>query len=146
MSIIKSSLCATVLITAMGMVTVGANAGDKPLIEGAPTKHQGFKTVKQQEVALDGQIPGMEGRKLRVRLLTIEPGGHIKVHKHSNRPAAFYVISGATTITYGDGSTKRFPAGTTGYATVDTIHYHKNNENEPAVFVAADIVQPKKKK
>ena len=145
MTTFKPTLYAAVLITTMGMATFGATAGDKPLIKGAPTKHQGFKTAVKQEVALDGQIPGMEGRKLRVRLLTIEPGGHIKVHSHKNRPAAFYVVSGATTITYGDGSSKRFPAGTTGYATVDTVHYHKNNEKEPAVFVAADIIQPKKK-
>jgi len=145
MSILKPTLYTAVLVTAMGMATVGAYAGDKPLIKGAPTKHQGFTTPAKQEVDLDGQIPGMEGRKLRVRLLTIAPGGHIKVHSHKNRPAAFYVVSGATTITYGDGTTKRFPAGTTGHATVDTVHYHKNNESVPAVFVAADIIQPKKK-
>ena len=145
MSIIKPTLFTAIMATILGLASIQANAADQPMIKGAPTKHQGFKTVKKQLVDLDGQIPGMEGRQLRVRLLTIQPGGHIKVHKHTNRPAAFYVISGATTITYGDGSTKRFPAGTTGYATVDTIHYHKNNENEPVVFVAADIIQPKKK-
>lgn len=145
MSIIKPTLYAAILVTTLGLVTFETNAAEQALIKGAPTKHQGFKTVKKQLVDLAGQIPGMEGRQLRVRLLTIQPGGHIKVHKHTNRPAAFYVISGATTITYGDGTSKRFPAGTTGYATVDTIHYHKNNEKEPAVFVAADIIQPKKK-
>lgn len=145
MSIIKPTLYAAILVTTFGLVSVETNAAEQPLIKGAPTKHQGFKTVKKQQVDLAGQIPGMEGRQLRVRLLTIQPGGHIKVHKHTNRPAAFYVISGATTITYGNGTTKRFPAGTTGFATVDTIHYHKNNEKEPAVFVAADIIQPKKK-
>jgi len=145
MSIIKPTLYAAALVTTMGMTTSVVNAGDKPLIKGAPTEHQGFTTPAKQEVDLTGQIPGMEGRKLRVRLLTIAPGGHIKVHSHKNRPAAFYVVSGATTITYGDGTTKRFPAGSTGYATVDTVHYHMNNEKVPAVFVAADIIQPKKK-
>ncbi|MDH5631573.1 MAG: cupin domain-containing protein [Gammaproteobacteria bacterium] len=145
MLILKPSLCSAILVTTMGITSFGVYAGDKILIEGGPTKHQGFNTVKKQEVDLDGQIPGMEGRKLRVRLLTIDPGGHIKSHSHKNRPAAFYVISGATTVTYEDGTTRRFPAGTTGYATVDTVHYHRNNENEPAVFVAADIIQPKKK-
>ena len=145
MSILKPAIYAAALVTTISVATIEAQAADQALIKGAPTEHQGFSTKAKQEVDLDGQIPGMEGRKLRVRLLTIEPSGHIKVHSHKNRPAAFYVISGATTITYGDGTSKRFPAGTTGYATVDTVHYHKNNENEPAVFVAADIIQPKKK-
>lgn len=140
----KPAIYTAFLAIAMVMGIVYTSAAKSPLIQGAPTEHQGFKTEKKQVVDLDGQIPGMEGRQLRLRLLTIEPGGHIKVHSHKNRPAAFYVISGATTITYGDGTVKRFPAGTTGYAKVDTVHWHKNNEKEPAVFVAADIVQPKK--
>jgi len=112
---------------------------------GAPTSHKGFKTLKKQVVELGPEIPGMEGRQLRIRLLTIEPGGHIKVHNHKNRPAAFYVIQGATTVTYGDGTVKRFPVGSTGYADKNTTHWHQNNEKEPVVFLAADIFQPQKK-
>lgn len=112
---------------------------------GAPTSHKGFETLKKQVVELGPEIPGMEGRELRIRLLTIEPGGDIKVHSHKNRPAAFYVIQGATTITYGDGTVKRFPVGSMGHADKNTTHWHHNNEGEPVVFLAADIFQAKKK-
>lgn len=93
---------------------------------------------------LGTEIPGMEGGQLRLRLLTIEPGGHIKVHSHKNRPATFYVIQGETTITYADGMVKHFPAGSMGFADKETVHWHKNNEQELLIFVAADIFQPKK--
>ena len=112
---------------------------------GAPTSHKGIKTLKKQVVELGSEIPGMEGRELRIRLLTIEPGGYIKVHSHKNRPAAFYVIQGVTTITYGDGTVKRFPVGSMGYADKNTTHWHRNEGKETVVFVAADIFQPKKK-
>lgn len=111
----------------------------------APTSHKGFKTLTKQVVELGPEIPGMEGRQLRLRLLTIEPGGHLKVHSHKNRPAAFYVIQGTTTVTYGDGTVKRFPVGSMGYADRNTIHCHQDNEEEPVVFVAADIFRPKAK-
>ncbi|MES9956749.1 MAG: cupin domain-containing protein [Sedimenticola sp.] len=121
-----------------------AFAGDTPRVQGAPETNRGFSTLLKQAVELGQEIPGMDGRQLRLRLLTIEPGGHIKVHSHKNRPAAFYVIRGATTITYGDGTVKRFPAGSMGYADKNTVHWHRNNGSESVVFVAADIFQPKK--
>ena len=112
---------------------------------GAPTEHKGFETLKKQVVDLGPEIAGMEGRQLRIRLMTIEPGGQIKVHSHKNRPAAFYVIGGETTITYGDGAVKSFPAGSMGYADKNTVHWHQNNGKERLVFLAADVFQPKKK-
>lgn len=112
---------------------------------GAPTSHKGFEAVKKQVVDLGSEIPGMEGRELRLRLLKIEPDGNIKVHSHKNRPAIFYVIQGETTITYGDGTVKSFPTGSMGFANKDTVHWHTNNGKEPVVFVAADIFQPKNK-
>ncbi|TNF91575.1 MAG: cupin domain-containing protein [Gammaproteobacteria bacterium] len=131
-----------VVTTAFGIAP--CVAADAPLVQGAPANNKGFETIKKQTVDLGSEIPGMESRQLRIRLLTIEPGGHIKVHSHKNRPAAFYVIQGATTIIYGDGTVKRFPAGTMGYANKNTVHWHRNNEKEPAVFVAADIFQSEK--
>lgn len=113
-----------------------------PLVQGAPTASKGFETLGKQVVDLDREIPGMQGRQLRLRLLSIAPGGHIKVHSHKNRPATFYVIQGATTVVYDDGTARRFPAGTMGHANGRTTHWHQNNGKVPAVFVAADVFQP----
>ena len=132
-----------ILAATVGFGAAAAIAADGPLVQGAPTSNKGFSTPQKQVVDLQSEIPGMESRQLRLRLLTIEPGGHIKVHSHKNRPAAFYVIQGATTITYGDGTVKRFPAGSMGHANKNTVHWHRNNEKVTAIFVAADIFQPK---
>lgn len=131
-------------VIAAGLVFMGGlvASADMPLVQGAPKTSKGFETLKTQTVDLGPEIPGMEGRQLRLRLLRIAPGGHIKVHSHAKRPAAFYVIEGATTVVYGDGTAKRFAAGSTGYANRKTVHWHRNNEDVPVVFVATDIFQP----
>ena len=49
----------------------------------APKGNKGFKTTKSQVVELGPEIAGMEGRQLRLRLLTIEPGGYIEMNSNS---------------------------------------------------------------
>ena len=82
----------------------------------APKDNKGFKTAKSEVVELGPEIPGMEGRQLRLRLLTIEPGGHIGVHSHKDRPAVVYFLQGTDTVIFGDGSVKTFKPGDTGSA------------------------------
>lgn len=107
----------------------------------APDSHQGLDVQVLQSVALGPEIEGMDGRQLRLRLLTIEPGGHIALHSHSNRPAVAYVLEGTTTVTFGDGTVRRFSAGDSISADGRTTHWHKNNEGVKAVVVAADIFE-----
>jgi quercetin dioxygenase-like cupin family protein len=119
-------------------------AADLPLVQGAPLNDKGFVILKKQFVDLGPNMSGMESGQLRIRLLTIEPGGHSKAHSHKNQPETFYIIQGAATVFYGDGTVKRLPAGSMGYANKNTVHWLQNNGKEPVIFVAADIFQPKK--
>ena len=49
-------------------------------------------------VDLDGGIEGMEGRRLRMRLVAIGPGGVFgPVHDHVGRPGTVYVLQGTIT-------------------------------------------------
>ncbi len=49
-------------------------------------------------VDLGPEIPGMEGRQLRLRMVTIEPGGVFgPVHDHRGRPGTVYVLQGTIT-------------------------------------------------
>ena len=110
----------------------------------APKGNKGFKTTKTEMVELGAEIAGMEGRQLRLRLLTIEPGGYIGIHSHKDRPAVVYFLQGTDTVTFGDGSVKTFKPGDTGSASHDTTHWHRNDGKEPVVFVAVDILHKKK--
>lgn len=112
--------------------------------EEAPHGNQGFKANTLQTIDLGAEISGMEGRQLRLRVLTIEPGGHIGIHSHKDRPAVVYFLKGTDTVVLGDGKTKTLKPGDSGTADHNTTHWHQNSGNEPVVFIAVDILHKKK--
>ena len=107
--------------------------------QAAPADNQGFSTAAKQIVDLGPEIEGMAGRQLRMRLITIEPGGHNAVHSHADRPVVVYFLQGTDTVTFGDGSEQVFRSGDTSSANKDTTHWHRNDGEEPVVFVAVDV-------
>ena len=133
------------LLTAAA-VAVGLSWAPSVTIAGqdAPKEHKGFKTLKTQVLDLAPEIPGMEGRQLRLRLLQIEPGGHIGIHSHKNRPSVVYFLQGADTVTFGDGSSKTFHPGDTTSASRNTTHWHRNDGKDAVLLIAADVRKVKK--
>jgi quercetin dioxygenase-like cupin family protein len=83
----------------------------------------------------------MAGWQLRLRTLKIEPGGHIALHDHKDRPAVVVFQQGTDTVTNGDGSSKTFKAGDTTAEGVKTVHWHKNTSSDDVLFVTADLVK-----
>ena len=112
--------------------------------ENPPVATEGLETLMTEFVDLEQEIEGLQGRQLRLRLLSLKPGGHIGLHSHKDRPAVAYVIQGTTTVTFEDGTIKRFSAGSTISANRNTTHWHRNDENQPALFVAVDILKTAK--
>jgi quercetin dioxygenase-like cupin family protein len=138
--ILKSACLATAplaLVMALILPAVGQASE-------APKGNKDFKTTKTEVVDLGPEIAGMEGRQLRLRLLTIEPGGYIGNHSHKDRPAVVYFLQGTDTVTDGDGSVKTFKPGDSGSANHETTHWHRNDGKEPVVFIAVDILHKKK--
>ena len=105
----------------------------------APKENKGLKLTKKQSVDLAPEIAGMEGRELRMQMVTIDPGGHIRLHDHKDRPAVSYFLQGTDTVTFGDGTTKVFHPGDTAFADKNTLHWHRNDGKEPVVFVIVDV-------
>jgi quercetin dioxygenase-like cupin family protein len=110
----------------------------------APKENKNFSTVKSQSVDLGPEIEGMAGRQLRMRLLKIEPGGHIGIHSHKDRPAMVYFLQGTDTVIAEDGSSKTFHAGDMSGATKDTTHWHRNDGKDDVLLVAVDVFHPTK--
>jgi len=128
-------------LVALGMVlSQGLQAADSN--QAAPKDNKGFKASKTTVVDLAPEIEGMQGRQLRLRLLAIEPGGHIAVHSHKNRPAVVYFLKGVDTVIAEDGSSKQFRPGETSTATKNTTHWHRNDGKELVELIAVDIFQP----
>ncbi|GEC55492.1 quercetin dioxygenase-like cupin family protein [Bradyrhizobium japonicum] len=109
----------------------------------APKDNKGYTTSKTTVVELGPEFPGMEGRQLRLRLLTIEPGGHIGLHDHKERPAVVYFLQGNDTVIRDDGTSQTFKAGDVTGEPGTTIHWHRNDGKDAVIFVTADIFKPK---
>jgi quercetin dioxygenase-like cupin family protein len=104
-----------------------------------PKDNKGFKATVEQAVDLGPEIEGMQGRQLRLRILTIEPGGHIGIHSHKDRPAVVYFLRGTDTVASEDGTVKVYRPGDTSSATKDTTHWHRNDGKESVILIAVDV-------
>src|SRR6266496_853461 len=59
-------------------------------------------------VDLGPEIEGMAGRQLRMRMVTIEPGGVFgPIHDHKDRPGMVYILQGTITD-HRDGVAKEY--------------------------------------
>ena len=65
------------------------------------------------EVLQEEDVGTLDGdRKMRIVMFTMQPGAEVPEHKH-NGPGLRYVLDGAITISWKDGSEKTFKAGET---------------------------------
>jgi len=90
-------------------------------------------------VDLGPEIEGsMAGRQLRMRKITIEPGGFFALHSHKDRPGTVYVLEGRITETRND-VTKEYGPGEVWFENKETNHRVENKGTAPATFIAVDI-------
>jgi quercetin dioxygenase-like cupin family protein len=89
---------------------------------------------------LGEHYPDLASRDQRIRLLTIEPGGEVAWHDHSDRPALIYVVSGQIVE---HRSSCAMPivhvAGTTAMEIGDFSHWWKNESQEPVTLISTDL-------
>ena len=91
-------------------------------------------------VDLASEIEGMDGRQLRMRMVTIEPGGVFgPVHDHKGRPGTVYVLQGTITDHRGGTATDYGP-GVGWPEDRYTVHWLENKGTVPAVEISVDVV------
>jgi mannose-6-phosphate isomerase-like protein (cupin superfamily) len=109
--------------------------------EAPPTENVGLTAEALGTIPLAGEFAEVGSRVLRMRLLTVEPGGAIALHNHTNRPSVEYVLSG-TAIEVRGAETIMHEAGTNVVADHTTEHFWRNTGTEPLVLLAVDIFEP----
>ena len=62
-----------------------------------PTENKGVKSEALRSIDLAAEIDGIGNRPLRMRKITVEPGGVLGLHTHKDRPAVNYFLQGAIT-------------------------------------------------
>ena len=109
--------------------------------EQAAPETQGVKTELLGTVDLGPEIEGMEGRELRMRLVTIEPGGvYGPVHDHVDRPGIVYILEGTITD-HRDGVATDYGPGLGWPEDRDTVHWLENRGTTMAVEISVDVVR-----
>ena len=138
-------------IAILGVLTLSAqpvSAGECPADKIKPNAQQmvDYKPVGVTDVTLGaidlGKQPAhIEGRELRFRKLTIEPGGVVPWHSHGDRPALIYVAEGeihefasncAAPIVHKAGDLRR--------ETSEVSHWWKNLGDTTVILLVADVL------
>ena len=92
-------------------------------------------------VDLGPEIEGMAGRQLRMRMVTIEPGGVFgPIHDHQDSPGIVYILEGTITDHRNGVATDHGP-GVGWPEDRSTTHWLENRGTVPAVEVSVDIVR-----
>jgi len=135
----KRNAVMIILILAIGIAIgmIGSqliNAQQQP-----PTKAKGItaKTVASLELA--PQIPELQGRYLRGRIVTFEPGGYAPVHSHKDRHGFVYVLQGTFSDCKPDGKFAELHEGQAETEGKDVVHWPENRGTKPLIILAVDI-------
>ena len=101
----------------------------------------GVVTQELATVDLAGEIEGLEGRQLRMRLVTIAPGGVFgPLHDHVDRPGLVYILQGTITD-HRDGTSTDYGPGVGWPEDRHSVHWLENRGSVAAIEVSVDIVR-----
>ena len=101
---------------------------------------RGVTVQELRTVDLAREIEGMAGHQLRMRMVTIEPGGVFgPIHDHRGRPGTVYILQGTITD-HRDGVATDYGPGVGWPEDRDTVHWLENRGTSPAVEISVDIV------
>jgi quercetin dioxygenase-like cupin family protein len=107
-----------------------------------PTETKGVKISPPTALDLSQEVDGVQGRQLRLRVVTIEPGGVVAVHSHKGRPAVAYVVQGTVTESRVDAGSREWSQGESWTEDKDTTHWAENKGDKAVVIVAVDVFKP----
>ncbi len=110
--------------------------------EQAPTENKGVNVSPPTALELGNEIDGVQGHQLRLRVVTIEPGGVGAVHSHKGRPAVAYVMKGTLTEHREGGWVEEGKTGDSFVETKEVTHWAENKGSEPVVVLAVDVFKP----
>ena len=92
-------------------------------------------------IDLAREIEGMESHELRMRMVTIEPGGVLgPLHDHKGRPGTVYILQGVITD-HRNGVATDYGPGLGWPEDRETTHWLENRGTIPAVEISVDIVR-----
>ena len=110
-------------------------------VPGAPAAQVGVAVRRLGGQPLDHDFHALQGRELRLRELTIAPGGSITLLRHDQRPGVAYILEGQMLEWRGPGFTPReIGPGEAVFEATGVSHWWRNEGTSPARPLVVDIV------
>ena len=107
-----------------------------------PTETVGQSEEMLRSIDLTNELDSTKGRPLRMRKVTLQPGGVLGLHNHMDRPAVTYLLQGQMTY-HQQGKPDLVANPGDGFAEGRaTTHWAESTGKVPAVWVAVDIPKP----
>jgi quercetin dioxygenase-like cupin family protein len=107
-----------------------------------PTADAGRSEELLRSLDLTTELESTKGRPLRMRKLTLQPGGVLALHNHADRPAITYLLQGQMTY-HQEGKPDVVANPGDGFAEGRaTTHWAESTGRVPAVWIAVDIPKP----
>jgi quercetin dioxygenase-like cupin family protein len=108
----------------------------------APAQTVGQSEELLRSLDLTSEVASTKGRMLRMRKITVQPGGALAMHNHVDRPAITYLLQGQMTYRQ-EGRPDLVANPGDGFAEGRaTTHWAENTGKVPAVWIAVDIPLP----
>jgi quercetin dioxygenase-like cupin family protein len=144
-------IATSLAVACLGMASV-AFAGECPAgkaganaLTGAPTAPVGVTESEISSIDLAAENVKLDNRRLRLRKMTIMPGGMVPLHSHADRPALIMVNAGEVI----ENSSKCLvpivhKVGDVSKEFLGTMHWWVNKGKVPVMLTISDIVNDKK--
>jgi quercetin dioxygenase-like cupin family protein len=130
------------IFIALGLVLVFASGYVAGQRRQPPPANVGQTDELLRSIDLSREFDTTAGRVLRMRKITLQPGGAQALHNHVDRPAITYLLQGQMTY-HQDGRPDMVANAGDGFAEGRaTTHWGENTGNGPAVWIAVDIFTP----
>lgn len=107
-----------------------------------PSANQGVTVGPATFLDLPQELDSLDGRQLRLRVVTIEPGGVVANHSHKGRPTVAHLVSGVLTERREGDWVKVHQPGESWTEGKDVTHWAENKGTVPTVVVAVDVFKP----
>ena len=123
----------------VGLVGTSWLAGTAYSQQVAPKERKGVTIATPAVLDLGTIVDSLPGRQLALRQFTVEPGGVLPMHNHTNSPGVARVLQGTMTIHAENGTITEYKAGENFSVGKDDTHWEENRGTTPLIFVFASV-------
>jgi len=129
-------------IVISSVVLIASTLCPHAAIQEAPTENKRLEGVNLRSTDLSSEMDSVRGHILKLRRLTLEPGGIVELHSHKDHPTLLHVIKGTLTSRAQGRPEVVLRAGVGLAGGEDDNFWVQNTGSEPAEFIWSPIYEP----